>query len=86
MLQYILIFLCDQNADSPADAQREEAHEDKYASGAPGQTEESETDHEQKEKPTTHSNPGTSQSGPTDQGDARKAGVVRVVCSTPDLC
>ncbi|TFK91859.1 hypothetical protein K466DRAFT_595724 [Polyporus arcularius HHB13444] len=63
------------NADSPADAQREEAQEDKYASGAPGQTEESETDHEQKEKPTTRSNPGTSQSGPTDQGDARKAGV-----------
>ncbi|KAI0699937.1 hypothetical protein C8T65DRAFT_658655 [Cerioporus squamosus] len=67
-------------SNSPADAQREEEQEDQYANGAPGQTEEAETDHDQKEKPNTRSHPGTFQkeddnSGPTDMGDARKGGV-----------
>ncbi|KAI0826827.1 hypothetical protein BC628DRAFT_1372017 [Trametes gibbosa] len=61
-------------ANIPEDAQRAEEHDDKFADGAAGQTAESETDHDQKEKPgRPHS--GTVQnegdSGPTDLGDAR---------------
>ncbi|KAH9851688.1 hypothetical protein C2E23DRAFT_886245 [Lenzites betulinus] len=62
-------------ADVPEDAQRAEEHDDKFADGAPGQTAEAETDHEQKEKPG-RSRSGTIQSegdsGPTDLGDARE--------------
>ncbi|RPD77579.1 hypothetical protein L226DRAFT_568624 [Lentinus tigrinus ALCF2SS1-7] len=64
------------DANLPVDAQRAEEGEDKYASGAPGQTEEAETDHEQKEKPG-RAHTGTLQtddhSGPTNLGDARQA-------------
>ncbi|OJT14701.1 hypothetical protein TRAPUB_8754 [Trametes pubescens] len=63
------------DSDSPADAQRAEEHDAKFSQGAPGQTAEAETEHEQKEKPgSSHS--GTVQSegdsGPTDLGDARE--------------
>ncbi len=71
----------EQDSDSPADAQRAEEHDAKFSQGAPGQTAEAETEHEQKEKPgSSHS--GTVQSegdsGPTDLGDAREKSKVRV--------
>ncbi|EIW59406.1 uncharacterized protein TRAVEDRAFT_28588 [Trametes versicolor FP-101664 SS1] len=63
------------DSDSPADAQRAEEHDAKFSQGAPGQTADAETEHEQKEKPGS-SKSGTVQGegdkGPTDLGDARE--------------
>ena len=77
--------VCGQESNIPVDAQQAEQNEDKYASGAPGHTEEAETDHEQKEKPGS-AHTGTIQneddkSGPTDLGDAREASTVRLYCA-----
>ncbi|KAI0667761.1 hypothetical protein C8Q78DRAFT_1082050 [Trametes maxima] len=55
------------NADVPEDAQRAEEHDAKFAEGAPGQTSEAETDHEQKEKPSARTD-----TAPTDIGEARE--------------
>ncbi|KAI0647817.1 hypothetical protein C8Q79DRAFT_1008220 [Trametes meyenii] len=55
------------NADVPEDAQRAEEQDAKFAEGAPGQTSEAETDHEQKEKPSARTD-----TAPTDLGEARE--------------
>ncbi|TFY70966.1 hypothetical protein EVG20_g2050 [Dentipellis fragilis] len=63
--------------DAPQDASAAEVAETKFDSGKPGQTSESETSHEQSEKPQPEPKTGTVQSsgetGPTDLGDAREA-------------
>jgi hypothetical protein len=67
--------------DSPkeaAQAEVESAQSTKFDDGAPGQTSEAETDHEQKEKPHAEPKKGTLQddqdteSRPTDLGKARQ--------------
>ena len=84
-IDYGCFSVCGQESNIPVDAQQAEQNEDKYASGAPGQTEEAETDHEQKEK-SGSAHTGTIQneddkSGPTDLGDAREASTVRLYCA-----
>ncbi|KAI0763579.1 hypothetical protein BD413DRAFT_665554 [Trametes elegans] len=69
-------------ANLPEDAQRAEAQDAKYSEGAPGQTSEAETDHEQKEKPGrphTGTFQGDEDGGPTDLGDARESAKVSAV-------
>ena len=69
----------EKKANLPEDAQREEARDATYGSGAPGQTEEAENKPDQKEKPG-HSPQGTfkdeGESGPTDIGEAREGAKV----------
>ncbi|KAF7980017.1 hypothetical protein HWV62_40130 [Athelia sp. TMB] len=67
------------DTDSPADAQAAEEHHEKYANGAPGQTEESEVDQDQEVgKGRSGGKKGTFQKDedegprPTDMSDARK--------------
>jgi hypothetical protein len=70
-----------QEQDAPKEAAQTEveaAESTKFDDGAPGQTSEAETDHEQKEKPHAESKKGTLQDDqdmqprPTDLGKARE--------------
>ncbi|KAA1469940.1 hypothetical protein DENSPDRAFT_835634 [Dentipellis sp. KUC8613] len=61
---------------APQDASAAEVADAKFDDGKPGQTSESESDHEQSEKPSSEPKTGTVQSsgetGPTDLADARE--------------
>lgn len=79
LLQFVKYICSSQDTDSPADAQTSEEHHEKYASGAPGQTEESEVDQDQEVgKGRSGGKKGTFQKNedegprPTDMSDARK--------------
>jgi hypothetical protein len=79
--QFTENFCLSQTQDAPkeaAQAEIEAAESTKFDDGAPGQTSEAETDHEQKEKPHAEPKKGTlqddqdSEPRPTDLGEARE--------------